>query len=300
MSSIYDTALMWLSLGISVIPIAYRSKLPDSNALKWTGYQDNGRASWTHFQDTLPTEQEIKLWTSGPRINLAVVTSWQNLVVLDFDTLDAWQMYRCWLEDNALAQLVVDTTYKVSTGRGIHVYLSVEEQVKNGHVGVIDIKAGGGYVLTPPSIHPTGRAYTAFNSCAPVCCVERLTDVFPFEPEENASLGNGEVLLSATERSNDPFESADRVGSTGIIASIQAAYRIENFFTHLVSTGRGWYLTHCPLHDDSSPSFWIDTEKQLCGCYSGCTARPMDVINLYARMRGISNNEAIKELAKRL
>lgn len=297
--TILEMALSWLSLGIAVIPIAFRSKLPDSNALKWTGHVDNGRASWTHFQSNLPTERELETWTRGPRINLAVVTGWQNLVVLDFDSLGVWTMYEAWLEDNSLARLVAETTYKVSTGRGMHLYLSIDEPVRNSHVGAIDIKAGGGYVLTPPSIHPTGRMYSAIDPCAPICRVDCLADVFPFEPEES-SLSSTGITPPITERPDDPFESADRVAPGNLITRIRQSFRIEDQFRDLTPSGRGWFLTHCPLHDDSSPSFWIDTDRQLCGCYAGCTRRPMDVINLYARTQHMSNDEALKELARRL
>lgn len=299
-NSMLDAGINWIEQGISVIPIAFRSKLPDSNALKWTGnYSANG-ASWIAFQKTLTTRAQLEIWTRGPRVNLAVVTGWQGLVVLDFDSLGVWSMYEAWLDDNPLARLVAETTYKVSTGRGMHLYVSIDEPVRNSHVGAIDIKAGGGYVLTPPSIHPTGRAYTAMDPYAPVCRVDCLADVFPFEPEEDQPSLSSKALPPTTERPDDPFDSADRVSPGRLIDRIRSVFRIEDQFRDLTPSGRGWYLTHCPLHDDSSPSFWIDTEKQLCGCYAGCTRRPMDVINLYARTQHLSNDEALKELARRL
>lgn len=306
MNTILEAALRWLDQGIAVIPIAYRSKLPDANALKWTGYQDNGHASWIHFQSALPTETEVKTWTNGPRINLAVVTGWQGLVILDFDSCNAWDLYQEWLEDNPLAKLVAETTYRVATGRGMHLYVSVEEPVRNGHVGVIDIKAAGGYVLTPPSVHPTGRTYGAIDPTAPVLCVERLADIFPLQMEDDPIIGPDVLTPPLTEHrrsvvtADDPLDAADTTPTVNLVAQVKLAYRLEDWFRDLTPSGRGWFLTRCPLHDDSNPSFWVDTNRQLCGCYAGCTTRPLDVINLYARTHNLTNNQALLELATRM
>jgi hypothetical protein len=45
---------------------------------------------------------------------------------------------------------------------------------------------------------------------------------------------------------------------------------------------------------------WVDTGRQICGCYAGCTPKPLDVIDLYARMQGITTKEAIHELRTRI
>ncbi len=301
-NTVLEAGLRWLEMGIAVIPIAFRSKLPDTNALRWTGNVSEHRASWVEFQTTLTTRAQLKVWTSGPRVNLAVVTGWQGLVVLDFDTLDAWSMYTAWLETNSLAKLVAETTYRVFTGRGVHLYVAVAEPVRNGHVGVIDIKAAGGYVLTPPSVHPSGRVYSPVDPCAPVCQVERLEDIFPLRIDETVSSLSSTMLPPPTteRKADDPFETANVIPSGNLVARVRSAFRLEDLFRDLTPSGRGWYLTHCPLHDDSSPSFWIDTQRQVCGCYAGCTTRPLDVINLYARTQHLSNDEALKELARRL
>jgi len=55
---------------------------------------------------------------------------------------------------------------------------------------------------------------------------------------------------------------------------------------------------HCPFHDDKEPSFWIDTDRNLWGCHA-CGVRG-DVINLYARLKGLTNTEAIREMRSTL
>lgn len=77
----------------------------------------------------------------------------------------------------------------------------------------------------------------------------------------------------------------------------------------LKPSGKGFLIGRCPFHQspDDPPSkrkFWVNVEKKICGCFvQDCQAqapggKPMDVVNFYARLKGISNNQAIEELAK--
>lgn len=79
----------------------------------------------------------------------------------------------------------------------------------------------------------------------------------------------------------------------------------------LKSTGRGWYTGRCPFHQSPTDppnkrKFWVNADKGICGCFvPRCQAeqpgsKPMDVINFYARLEGISNSQAIDELARQL
>jgi len=78
----------------------------------------------------------------------------------------------------------------------------------------------------------------------------------------------------------------------------------------------GWYIGRCPFHQAGQPSkgdpiskrkFWVDVRpgRGICSCYvPRCAAqnpqhKPMDVINFYARLNGLSNRLAIFELADR-
>lgn len=96
------------------------------------------------------------------------------------------------------------------------------------------------------------------------------------------------------------------------VEQIKAAFDIAKFvapYTHgLKPTRPGWYVGRCPFHQKAADrpnkrKFWVSSEKQLCGCFvPSCPAseKPMDVINFWARHRGISNREAIEELYKML
>jgi len=105
-------------------------------------------------------------------------------------------------------------------------------------------------------------------------------------------------LVNPIKSTLDPWETADNAGeaSESVINKIKRRYKITDFFinTEKTSTDGRWLITRCPLHDDHDPSMWIDTAQQLCGCYAGCTPKPLDVINLYARLNGLSNKDAIQ------
>ena len=74
----------------------------------------------------------------------------------------------------------------------------------------------------------------------------------------------------------------------------------------LAPSGDHHLIGCCPFHDDNEPSFWVDTQTQLCSCrVPSCKTRqrrgkPMDVIEFLARIEGITNGQAIRELHRRL
>jgi hypothetical protein len=54
------------------------------------------------------------------------------------------------------------------TGRGLHVYLQTKERYSSCKFDGGDIKALGGYVVAPPSIHPDGSRYVWVDYLSPV------------------------------------------------------------------------------------------------------------------------------------
>jgi hypothetical protein len=103
-------------------------------------------------------------WTKWPDANVAVATgSASNLVVLDLDIKPG--------KDGRAALRVLEaqhgplpTTPKVETGSGgEHLYFSHPGGLVANSVGLvapgIDVRADGGYVVAPPSLHLSGREY---------------------------------------------------------------------------------------------------------------------------------------------
>jgi hypothetical protein len=100
-------------------------------------------------------------WTQQPDSNIAIATGpASGIFVVDVDGLDAEAtLRRLEAEFGALP-----ATVEVITARGRHIYFTwPQELVRNsaGKIGPhIDVRGDGGYVLCPPSIHPSGRRYS--------------------------------------------------------------------------------------------------------------------------------------------
>ena len=66
----------------------------------------------------------------------------------------------------------------------------------------------------------------------------------------------------------------------------------------LKKSGSGRYKSLCCFHDEIKPSLTFDTNKNLFRCFA-CQEHG-DVINFYAKIHDISNQEAIKQLGNRI
>lgn len=127
---------------------------------------------WKPYQTRRATEATIRRWFADRRVNgIAVVFGAVSggLASRDFDQLDA---YQAWADRYPHLAATLPT---VATARGRHVYAvaapgSVEavraERGKANGTGAIalgdgELRAGVGcYSLLPPSVHPSGIAYT--------------------------------------------------------------------------------------------------------------------------------------------
>lgn len=279
MNNLTRIALNWLEQGIAPIPCHYKSKRP--------------RVAWEHYQHVLPSEQIVQAWFAPEHANLAIVCGWQNLVVIDFDSIDAYGLWLDWHSRTMEQGMLPDRTLRVLTGRGVHLYLHTLEETATAHIpGIVDIKASG-YVLAPPSVHPSGRHYTGND--LPVLRVPNLHGIVPDEwlaPVEHRQYDAPVVL------SSEPWQRIDQV-SGSLVETVLSRWAVTDFI-HGAPTKDGYQIARCPFHDDKEPSFWIDTKRQICGCYRGCNSKPMDVINLFGRLNGLSNQEALLTLARRM
>ena len=146
---IYKATEEFHAAGLCVIPLAARSKRP-------------ALASWKVYQTRRPDSSERWTWFGeNPERNLGIVCggisgngTGKSLAVLDFDDPGAYETFA---QDHPE---VVSSTWVVRTGGGgVHVYLSIPGHVSTGKIVGGDLKAEGGYVLAPPSIHPNGTPY---------------------------------------------------------------------------------------------------------------------------------------------
>ncbi len=268
----------FIAHGIAVIPVAPRSKMP--------------LVRWRKYQRLLPTDTEQRRWfQSGRLINYAVICGWRGLTVLDFDSTAPYRAWLAWaVIEGGVARQVAVETYRVRTPRGMHVYVFVDETPRCGKFQYGDIKGKGGYVLIPPSIHPSGVPYVAVDDAAPILSVTSLDEIAPGAPPVAAPSLPPMVYVYPT----------SSLWPATVVEEIKARVPILSFFPDAKQTGRDWHVARCPFHDDRHPSLWIDTARGLCHCYAGCFEKPADVIDLYARFRGVSVKEAIADLANSL
>lgn len=279
-----EVARTWREAGIAVIPVAYRGKKP---LVRWKTYQ-------TH----LPEDATLERWFSGAPCNLGLVTGHRGLTVLDFDARPLFDRWCAWAQERPKAALVARLGYKVATARGVHVYLRLPQPVptralvdRAGRRCGIDIKGLRGYVLAPPSVHPTGAHYQPLGNGGVIFVVSALSDVLP------------QALLTGPAPSppqRAPLPPPASYRGTGLVARIKAHFRVTDFVPIQRRTGDGWAMAHCPFHADRHPSMSVNLKHQWVKCLAGCTPRPLDVIALYARLNGLSNAEAIQALARQL
>lgn len=105
-------------------------------------------------------------WTRWPDANIGIATGGgSGLVVVDVDprnggddSLDALER-----QHGALPQ----TVEALTGGGGRHIlFAHPGKRIKNGPIAPgVDLKADGGYIVAPPSLHASGRAYT-WDTCA--------------------------------------------------------------------------------------------------------------------------------------
>lgn len=266
--------LDWLDLGVAVIPVFWRTKKPE--------------VAWSKYQRELPDRQLALTWfRPGRQCNAAVVCGWQGLTVLDFDTIAAYDAWLSWAKPHTPAA----QTYRVRTSRGMHVYVFADDVPRCGHFDGGDIKGKGGYVLIPPSCHPSGHTYVSDNPGAAIVRVASIAAVLPTAPR----------LSRPTLPPLVHVYPASSLWPQTTVEQIKDQIRIEDLISEEIQqTGSRWLMTVCPFHDDHSPSLRIDTSANVAFCFSGCTAKPLDVIAFYARLQHIDNRTAVQQLARRL
>lgn len=150
----------YLRLGWSVLPLQTRGKLPESRLLPVIPDEDDPekpKRSWKPYQTTAPDEATVAEWWRNPGVNVGIVTGVvSGIVVVDLDTEGA---VRYAYEQG------IPRTPTATTGKGKHIYFRYPEagvgnRANFAAIGGFDLRGEGGYVVAPPSIHPSGSTYT--------------------------------------------------------------------------------------------------------------------------------------------
>lgn len=146
LEELHQSARALASRGLAIFPCRVKDKVP---------------ATPHGCLDASRNLETIDQWWRETPYNIGIATgAASGLFVVDIDGDDG---------EHALSLLEakhgeLPSTVEVITGRGRHLYFCIGEhgRVANstGWVGTgIDVRGDGGYVIAPPSIHPSGRRY---------------------------------------------------------------------------------------------------------------------------------------------
>lgn len=166
MNGVLQMALAYQAAGLSVIPVGwdkrpYGTRLPQVPDPRRPG---RTKGSWQPFRQQAADAAQLHAWFGDERANVGLVGGQVSggLVVLDFDH-EAAVIFPAWQE--RVGGLAADLPM-VATSKGFHVYLRVSDPGGNRALAWsrdgrkrIETRGEGGYVLAPPSRHPSGHVY---------------------------------------------------------------------------------------------------------------------------------------------
>lgn len=147
-----EWALYYADLGFAVFPLLPKTKKP---------------AVTSGFKAATTNKELIeKWWNKNQNFNIGCATGSRSdgLVVLDFDEDEekgkhGYDVLKDWQKKHGN----LPETCQSITGRGGYHFLyrdkTATHSSKNGLYEGVDIKAEGGYIVLPPSVHPNGNIY---------------------------------------------------------------------------------------------------------------------------------------------
>jgi hypothetical protein len=225
------TALTLAAKGLAVFPCGVAAKVPTT----------------PHGVKDATTDVNIirQWWRTDSNYNIAVATgAVSRIFVVDVDGLDAeFELRKLEAEHGELPSSI-----EVITARGRHIYFQWPAQlVRNsaGRIGPgIDVRGDGGYVLVPPSVHPSGKKYAWSVYCgnsvaeAPEWLLTRANGT-------NGTNGNGAAAPPSTWRDLvcDGVDEGSRNDSIARLAGYLLRHHVDPIVTlELLS---GWNATRC-------------------------------------------------------
>ncbi|MGF6884974.1 hypothetical protein ABIA39_003451 [Nocardia sp. GAS34] len=146
-------ALDYASAGFPVLPLARRGKVPVT----------------AHGKNDATTDPDaIRAWWSAYPLRNIGIRPPEGVLVLDVDPRAGGNL-------ETLGPLP-ETWTAVTGGGGWHLWFRCPGRIRGrlGNTSGVDIKSHTGYVVVPPSIHPSGTAYTWLNHTRIQALPERL------------------------------------------------------------------------------------------------------------------------------
>jgi len=133
-------------------------------ALRWPVFPvsvDKAPLTRHGYKDATVSPNQIRMWSElYPDANIAIATGRvSGLIVLDVDGEEGEESLKALAETG----IVFPQGPCVRSGRGRHIYMRYDRHMKSSVSRLapnLDIRADGGSIIAPPSIHASGREYT--------------------------------------------------------------------------------------------------------------------------------------------
>lgn len=150
-NELMEAALVYADLGFAVFPLLPRDKRP---------------ATENEFKAATTNRQQIAdWWDKHPDSNIGIATGTMSggLVVIDLDIdedkgINGYETLKRWQQEHG----DLPETWQSITGRGgYHLFYRdvASNKSRTSLYEGVDIRADGGYIVAPPSIHPNGNRY---------------------------------------------------------------------------------------------------------------------------------------------
>ena len=185
-----ETALKYAAYGWSILPLRARRKEP---------------ATSHGLHDATRDERAIReWWGNGSAYNVGVATGEvSRIVVIDIDGPEGAESWKALCGEHGEVVTLKQKTGRADGGWQL-VFRHPGEAVRNRAAirPGIDVRGDGGYVVVPPSIHPTGGVYSWVDRSPIAEMPEWLVALVVKQPEQRraagAGGGNGKAMRRVT------------------------------------------------------------------------------------------------------
>lgn len=236
-------ALRYAAMGLYVFPAVPGDKVP---LIK----------EWQHRATTDPREI-TGWWSRWPTANIAFACEPSDLVVIDDDMTEAFETTIDSLTDHIIYDILYETVIAFTPSPGRHFYFRAASYKIKSAIGVlpnIDIRALGGYVIAPPSLHPCGKRYAwnlfrALGKTKVAPMTEELAEIFDrnITRRPKSTIAGGRMAF--------PYD--------------KLFMKLPRYLTPL--NDREEHKIFCPFHGDGRfPSFNVNRVTGLWYCFGRC------------------------------
>lgn len=217
----------YLDWGWTVLPVVKGEKRP--------------AVSWKEYQNRKPTEAELKEWFADLNVGVGLITGkCSGVIVVDEDTY----------KTNS-KKLKIETPLKSKTGGGgVHYFFKYREGVQNSVNSdiAIDKRADRGFVVLPPTIHPSGKPYE---------WVSQLPETLGNLPEYDSDLDN---QLTKNNTTGESLKVSDYL-NVNEGSRDDSLLRLANSLLNKHSEEEAWQLVEAANNNYNPPLSLKDVER---------------------------------------